>query len=664
MASVKSSTREEILRLLYRDRRMAHRFLFEHKHETPLHINLMIDDFHWCATPYLLEEAFRGGAKSTTAEEGTTIKAGFREFRNMLLLGSNEDRACERLSAIKRHITTNRKFLDVFGDLRGPTWTENEIELSTGARILAMGRGQAILGIKHFDDRPDFVLGDDIEDRESVKSKEGREKAHKWLMADVLPACDPDARLVVLATQRDPEDAVGRIKFDAAVDGSLWTTRRYPIKYRDIIDGKEKPSWPDRFPLKRVNEIQAGLERQGLAREFRIEYMCDATASADKVFLPEMLRVEPRIRTWQAVYSMFDPARTVGAKSADTGYASWSWIGPKLVVWDAWGKQLMPNEIVDQVFECNDKMHPVVLGFEMDGLNEWGMQPIRQEMAKRGITLPLKGILAPRGKHDFIKGLQPFASARELEFAKDLPDLRSQLLNFPSGRIDAPNALAYALKLRPGAPFYEDFTIHHIAEDILPSQGNPLWLAWNASGSAVTAALVQMYEGWMRVYADWVREGDPAVVVPQIVREASIEAGRGFRNICGPIHFDKFNNFGLVQAANRVPIELRTGTEPRRGQYQIREMLKLTTRGFPALMVSTQARWTMNALAGGYCRALNKQGLLQDHTEEGHYRTLTEGLESYAGLMSLGNESGDDDRNYVYRPDGTRYVSTMRARAR
>jgi hypothetical protein len=651
---------EEILAAFYRDRRLAHRVLFPHKHKTPEYVDLMIDDFHFCPTPYLLTEAFRGGAKSTIAEEGVSVKAGMREFKNMLLLGSSSDRACERLSAIKRIIEANEDFIDVFGRLRGPTWTEDEIELSTGARILALGRGQAILGIKHFEDRPDFFVADDIEDRESVRTEEGRAKAHRWLMADVIPACDPDARGIVLATQRDPEDIVGKIKMDARADGSLWTIRKYPIKFKDE-QGIEQPTWPERFPLKRIERIQGGLERQGLGREFRIEYMCEATAAEDKTFLPEMLRVEPRVRTWQAVYSMHDPARTVGANSASTGFAAWSYIGPKIVVWDAWARMLMPNEIVDSLFDVHDEHHPVMVGFEMDGLNEWAMQNIRQEQLRRRIMLPIKGVLAPKGKMDFIRGLQPFAKARELEFAKELPDLRAQLLNFPSGRIDAPNALAYALKLRPGAPMYEDFTVQHIGEDLQPSKGHPLWLVWNAGSSGVTAALVQMFEGWLRVYADWVREGDLHGTVADIVREASIEAGRGFRHICPPVHFDRYNNVGLVQAANRVPIELRSGTDPSRGAGELRTLLEKQVRGFPGLMVSSRAGWVLNGLSGGYCRALSKQGILADYAEEGIYRTMMEGIESFAGLMTLGTES-DDPRNYRYREDGSRYVSTMRAR--
>jgi len=40
-------------------------------------------------------------------------------------------------------------------------------------------------------------------------------------------------------------------------------------------------------------------------------------------------------------------------------------------------------------------------------------------------------------------------------------------------------------------------------------------------------------------------------------------------------------------------------------------------------------RWTLNAFSGGYCER-SQGGVLQDFAEEGRYRTVMEGLESFA----------------------------------
>ena len=70
--------------------------------------------------------------------------------------------------------------------------------------------------------------------------------------------------------------------------------------------------------------------------------------------------------------------------------------------------------------------------------------------------------------------MQPFFAAREVEFAQPLPALTEQLLNYPTGKIDAPNALAYALQMRPGLPVLDGFGAEHIVPDLEHDPTRPL----------------------------------------------------------------------------------------------------------------------------------------------------------------------------------------------
>lgn len=655
---------ERAVRAIYRDRPHAHRALFDHKNKTPAAGEDLIGHLHNSPFPFLLVEGFRGLGKSTDAEEALAIQAGFGEFKNGIIVGANADLAKERLHSIKA-LFRQDMFKEMFGDLEGAVWQDDEIHLSNGIRFKAIGRGASMLGIKFEDTRPDRFLIDDLEKPEEKLNREARRDAHRWLMQVFMPALDPDARGWILGTQRDPEDIIGLIKSgieQAKAEGEddLWGSCRYPITYLDA-EGKRQPTWPERYPLERIDRMRANYRRQGAMREYRMEYDLVLEAESDRTFKSSMLTVEPRVKLFQPVYSMHDPARTVGAQSATTGFAAWSYIGPKIVVWDAWARLLMPSEIIDSLFDVGDAHSPVEMGFEEDGLNEWALQPIRQEQLKRRIMLPLRRMKAPRGKIDFIKGLQTYASARELVFARELPELKAQFLSFPTGRIDAPNALAYALIMKPGAAMYEDFRDGNIAEDLKLLRNHPITLALNAGNGLVTGALVQLVEGQLRIVADWVREGEPAEVVDSLIRTAGTWAGRAMRFTCPPRQFDTYNNDGLVQAAVRVPVEIRTGTEPAGGRAIIRDLIAHQSRGMPDFLVSSAAKWTLNGLAGGYCRDVGRNGLLADSAKHGPYRVLLEGIEAFAGLMSLGM-AGVDDRNYRTAPDGTRYVSTMRGR--
>lgn len=663
-----TSKRDEIVTLIHRDRARAHETIFAHRHtdkkgrhipSPPFH-RTMIDDFH-CDAPGVVDIVFRGGAKSTIAEEAIVLMAGLREFKNCLIIGENADRAASRLAAIRREIVMNPLVHQAFGVMTGDVDGETRLVLSNEICIQSLGKGQSLRGIKHLDQRPDLVFGDDLENRGDAATPEARAKVSDWWNFDLIPAMDPDGRWRMAATTLHPEALPETLAMADPQTGVCPNiVHRFPWYYLDE-DGQPVASWPERFPMSRILNTEASYRSQGKIQGYRQEFMCQAEAPELKPFKQEMMRVEPRAKTWQAVYSMTDPARTRNKNSADTGHAVWSWIGPKLVIWDAWGKQLLPNEIVDALFETWDDYHPARIGIERDGLEEFLMQPIRAEQAKRGIMLPIDDQKAPVGKIDFIKGLQPFFNAREVEFVKPLPDLQAQLLGFPTGKIDIPNALAYALKMRPGAPVYDDFNGRHISEGLRPMVGRPVWLCLNATRNTVTGLLLQVLEGSLRIFNDYVREGEPSAIIGDIIQTARLDAGAGVKLTAGPLHFDQYNNVGLRQAIAKIPMEVRPGVGPERARSYIRGLLQREKQSMPMLLVSSEARWTLNALSGGYSRVLLKGGILADYAEEGVYRTLIEGLESFCGLLELGRSTDDDDegRFNAVTPSGQKYRSML-----
>lgn len=660
--------RQELLERLHRNRPLAHAVLFAHRHTdkngkhtpSPVFHKDMIDDFHGPA-PGVVDIVFRGGAKSTIAEEAIVLMACFREFKNCLIIGENADRGASRLAAIAREIEMNPLLQQAFGNLRGATWGEDRLILSSEICIQSLGKGQSLRGIKHLDQRPDLVFGDDLENRGDAATPEARAKVSDWWNFDLMPAMDPEGRWRMAATTLHPEALPEALALPDPETGICPNViHRYPWYYLDE-NGAKTASWPERFPMTFIENSERAYITAGKLQGYRQEFMCQAEAPELKPFKQDMMRVEPRVKTWQAVYSMTDPARTRNKNSADTGHAVWSWIGAKLVIWDAWGKQLLPNEIVDALFDTWDTYKPTKIGIERDGLEEFLMQPIRQEQVKRGIMLPVEGLKAPVGKSDFIRGLQPFFNAREVEFAKPLPDLQAQLLGFPTGKVDVPNALAYALKLRPGAPIYDDFSGRHITEDLRPLSGRPVWLCLNATGNSVTGILLQVLEGSIRIFADYVREGEPATIVDDIIQAAQLDAGCNVKLTAGPLHFDTHNNVGLRQVIAKIPMEIRPGVQPERARTYLRNLLQRERQSMPMLLVSSDARWTLNAFAGGYARVLLKGSILADYAEEGVYRTLMEGLESFCGLLELGR-STDEDENATFNavtPGGQKYRSML-----
>lgn len=655
--------REQLIEKLARNPRLAHATFFGHRHphaNPPFHDEI-IELWHG-PDEKVLVEAFRGAAKSTRAEEAIVIMAALRQFRNAIVLGETFDRAVDRLKAIKHEIENNEFIAELFGSLVGDTWTESRIVLSNGVCIQAVGQGQSLRGVKHLDARPDMAFADDIENEDSVLTPEARQKVISWLYSVVLPALDPKRRIRINGTPLNPESLIVRLSKDRS-----WVSRRYPIKYRDE-NGEWRPTWGERFPLATIDELEEEYTRLGLTTNFRQEYMCEAEDPAVKAFTADMFRVEPTVRTWHAVYCMYDPARTArtksagGKESADTGAVHFSWLNNRLIIWDAYGRKWKPDEIINDMFRADAEYSPVTIGVERDGLEEFILQPLRQEQLKRGYAIPIRAMKAPKGKLDFIRGLQPFFKAHEIIFAKDLPDLRAQLLAFPTGLIDIPNALAYALMLRPGQSVYENFSWAHVADQLYKLPRAPMYLAVNGTQMYTTAVLIQMVDGAFNILWDAVREGDPGATLEGMLRDANVEAGQKVKLFAPPDHFGNYDTIGLRGSARKVPVDLHKGGQPLDGRDEIRGLLQRNIKGHPALRVSGAARWALNAFSGGYCKEVLKTGMLTEFAVDGPYKTLMEGIESLAALLKFGQMREEQAVNWATATDGRRYISARPGR--
>lgn len=655
--------RETILREFGENRRLAHEVLFQHRHNHPtppfhLHLN---DAFH-SLHPQVVIEAFRDAAKSTVAEEGIVVAALYGEFRNAVLIGASFPRAKERLTAIKNEFTTNRYINGLLGDMEGPTWGEGRIVLKNGVCITALGAGMSMRGTKYLDARPDLALFDDLEDEESVKTPEMREQKLRWLYRTVKPALADKYRIRFLGNRLDNDAVIVKVAKDPA-----WRHLRFPVMAQspkgveryDLPPGKWVSLWPSKFSLDRIATIRAEYERHGLLSDFNCEYMCEADDPGSKLFQDGQAKVVGRVRTWEAVYAAYDPARTVGARSAMTGKVVFSWIGNKLVLWEGDAKLWLPDEIVDDMLATDDRWGLAELGVEATGLEEFIMQPLRHRAAQRRQLLPLRRLTPPRGKDSFIRGLQPFFKAGEIEFVDVSAEARAQLLSFPTGRKDFPNALAYAQILRPGQPVYEGFGREHVREQVIRMRA-PYWLAVHATAQYTAGVLVQFVDGGLRVHADWLREGGPGESFSDILSQASLECGTRLK-VVSP-RPGQVDTVGLRVAASAQQVRVQNGGDPLKGREAIRGFLTSRKRDEPLITIAFSARWTLNAFAGGYAYLVDKRGQLSREPADGPYAVLMQALESFAAATYA--LTGDaDDRRYDTDASGRRYT-TIRATGR
>lgn len=641
-----------------RNRRLAHQAVFKSRHPlaTPAFHHELVDIYH-SRHPRTVIEGFRDSAKSTVAEEALVLMACYGEFGNAVIVGSSYTRACERLEAVKNEIALNPVVEWLFGKQEGTTWGQGKIVLANGVCIQALGSGMSMRGTKHLDKRPDFALIDDLEDDESTRTPEARDQKMRWLYKTFIPALAkvPLARIRFVGNRLDEDAVIVRLSKDPG-----WHHKQVPIMVQhesgverfDLPPGRWVPMWQEKFPLADIAKMRAEYERQGLLHEFNCEYMCLADDPSAKVFSSSDIKNAAHVRTWQATFAAYDPARTVGQKSAMTGVAVFSWVGSKLIVWRGDAKLWLPDEIIEDMFDVDQRYGPVELGVEATGLEEFIMQPLRHRALQRRQLLPLRRLVPPRGKDSFIRSLQPFFKAGEVEFVDVAAEARGQLLSFPTGRKDFPNALAYALMMRPGLPVYEDFGNDHVRQDLLRTQ-DKYWLILNATHAYTTGQLVQLIGGQIRAHMDWVFEGPPAEHVADIAVAGRLDADRDVSILVAPVPAGTADTVGLRVAVRAAGLQSRTGGGILQGREALRDRLTRRRRGEVQLIVAASARWTLNAFSGGYAWRIDKRGQIEREPVDGPYRVLMEGLESFAAALS--GLAPDEDARMAVASDGRAY---------
>lgn len=652
--------RESLLKDFIGDKPLTHKMLFPHRHkdETPDFHKEIINLLHSTSQLVVLM-AFRGAAKSTLVEEYVLSVALFGDAKFILIVGSNWESACQRLAAIKQEIETNDLIMELFGDQKAAPWAADEIVLANGVKIKAIGAGQSMRGVKHNQDRPDVAVIDDLEDEENVRTEEARRKTDRWLSGTLRPALHPTkGKVRFIGTPLHPKSLIQR-----KLEDKDWVSKHFPILYHDLETGEEKSAWPSRFPIEVIQKLRAEYLNNGNMIEFNQEYMCRAEDISGKPFKPDMIKnTIVAVRPHDAIYIFCDPARTVNTKtSARTGYVVWSWRGNRLTVHEAFGAFHKPDEIVKTLIDLDTKYNPVHIGVELNGLEEFIAQPLRAAQLTIGRSIPFVGVHAPRDKLGFILGLQPFYAAGDVVHAKYLPDLEQELLQYPTGRNDVINALAYALTMRPGRPVYEDFTDEHIAPILEFHNSAPKYLVISSRPAMTSAALVQYIDGTLRVYNDWVRAAPSQEALEGIYHEAILLAGQ-VKLFSPDEQFDKYNNYGIPAAAKRLHAELQRTPSAAKSEGRLVDYMRKQVKGYPALLIHENARWVINGLSGGYARKTVKGGTLADKPTDDQYRLVIEPLESFISFLDQRGDQVDSEKHYAYTNTGRRFLSSLPSR--
>ena len=658
-----SLSNESIIKSISEDRALGSAMLFAHRHRqaTPrFHITVM--DLWRSADEFVAIQAFRQGAKTTLSEEFLLMEAAFGNFKYCLIFGETYTKACERIVGMKHECLTNMRLAALFGKLKGGIWSENRIELSNGTLIEAHGWEEEIRGYLHHDARPDRAYLDDIENRERVRDTATVDANWKKLHTQLLPALDKNLRKVRMTGTPLADDCM----ITRAAASPNWTSARFPICNGDIDDPAAESLWPERYPMEWIRAERDRYALEGMLREFNQEFMLVATGAQGKPFTEDMLRfADLAPSTYAPRTVIIDPARTVEVKKSDqTGHVTVSKLGTRIYVHQSGGEYWQPDEIVAGAYRMSAKHDDARVVIEKNSLDDWLLQPIRAMGLMTGKALDVIGINAPqdRDKAQFIMGLRPFFAAGDVILVGGRaahPTLVSQLLNFPTGKRDTLNALAYALRVFSGVPIYPDFGDANIVDGHLLGRQDALLLGCNSTGTETTAVLCAYTGSYLTVLADFVSPLVPADSIPDVCK--LIRAMFPSRTVTAWVPADVFDQVGrnpLVLALKSAGLQAKRAEAAVMSRSSLSPMIRTEMRGRRLFQVDSQARHTLQAMSQGYNWPVKPGGERGAEPERGPARTLMEGLECLTYAINKPDNAISSKSNAV-NSLGTPYFSAL-----
>lgn len=413
--------------------------LFE---QTESGIKLLVTDYTLILMP-------RGFSKTTLLNAVNIYNTCYKDIDFLLFISEASPHAEAQLDNVKNKLLTPKIKL-VFGDLVGDKWRQDYAETSNGVKLTARGRNGQIRGLLRDGKRPNFILCDDLEDDESVKTEEQRSKAIKWLMRTVLPVLPrvgQRGRFVMLATALHAEAAVMKLRRDPSFVSIVF----------QAIDRDGEPLWEDALSLEDISAKKAQYILQGDLAGFYLEYFNEIRNDESALFTTELFRYEVLSRTdFTGVALAVDPAIGDDRKSDDSVYTV---VGitdkGRMHVLDVWGdKGVRPDAQVDKVFELVSVWNPTVVGIESNAYQKALVYSVRDAQFRYSMKMGQSAYFAvtpipnKRAKAERIKGiLVRRFRAGYITLQRKFLKLETQLLDYPSNHDDYPDALAMAIIL-------------------------------------------------------------------------------------------------------------------------------------------------------------------------------------------------------------------------
>ncbi len=460
--------------------------------------------------------ASRGHAKSAYLSNAFPVHEIVFRKRSMILVISETNAGSKKfIRWVSNQLKYNEKLREDFGEVLSPKRSQNEKDseeaflTSTGIKMEATSLGTQIRGFRNGSQRPDLIILDDLESRDSNNTPELRQKARDWLNQDLMPAGDPSkTAFIFMGTIVHPSSLLNYVlnerrdfiknKFPAIIEWpdrmDLWAeferiykeyepTQEEIDEMAEVEEGEsnDTPSakaalefyekhyeemtkggkvlWPDRFPLTELffEKVNYG------SKAFNTEFMNNPIDEESQIFKPEQFYYWEDLEFNHRDYYIgmgvdFALGKERGDFSACITVAKHK-VTKKIYVIDAFVERIKPDDYLQEIVKRVKKYQPDLIGAEAQMAQEFFVTTLKQELEAVGYPAHnrVKKIYQRSRKQLRIESMLPDIENGNIVFHRSHTRLLEQFELYPSGHDDSCDGTHMAIDAvnRPRAPLQQ-----------------------------------------------------------------------------------------------------------------------------------------------------------------------------------------------------------------
>jgi hypothetical protein len=320
--------------------------------------------------------------------------------------------------------------------------------------IYPRGSGQQIRGLLYHNSRPDIIIIDDLEDPETINNEEVRMKRRVWFHADLekcVSRIEKNWQIIYIDTLKH-EDSL----LEELLESKDWESVRL-----ELCDDEFNSNAPQFISTEEIKKEAEYHRTNGMMDVFYREYRNIPISKEDAVFRPEFFRYyeetdlvnpkPPKKAPNLVNVVIVDPAKTLKLSSADSAVVGWGvdLESRDLYIRDVISGKFTPEELYDHMFGMVVSLGAFILAVEVTSLEQFIVQPIKNEMRKRNLFPQLVELKAVSHKEERVATLAPHYRLGHVLHNKNVcQKLESQLLGFPKSKTwDVMDAAAYITKV-------------------------------------------------------------------------------------------------------------------------------------------------------------------------------------------------------------------------